>query len=99
MRVVLMARDAYEEVAKPLEPYVVVFVLFAVPAAVMATDYCVDHSSAQSTASTASEGNRDTTDVFGAHNIHYGLCDVTCEMILAFRSIATVVACVPSNAC
>eukprot|EP00035_Acanthoeca_spectabilis_P012687 m.229977 g.229977 ORF g.229977 m.229977 type:complete len:536 (+) comp15685_c0_seq11:6726-8333(+) len=33
-------KDGYTEVARPLEPYVAVFILFGVPALVMATDYC-----------------------------------------------------------
>jgi hypothetical protein len=78
LRVQLIKRDAYEEVAKPLEPYVVVFILFAVPAAVMSTDYCVDNSGASS--------------ANASRNISYGTCNAWCEMILSFRSIATVAA-------
>lgn len=36
-----LRREAYKDVVKPLEPYVVVFVLFAVPAVVMSTDRCI----------------------------------------------------------
>jgi hypothetical protein len=92
LRVLLMARDAHEEVAKPLDPYVFVFVLFAIPAVVMTTDYCVDHSSAKNVDARMSAVSRNSTNLFGNHAIHHGLCDVTCEMILAFRSLATVVA-------
>jgi hypothetical protein len=42
---ILEARgDAFTEVAKPLEPYIMVFVVFAVPAIVMSTSYCQSHS-------------------------------------------------------
>jgi hypothetical protein len=39
-------REAFNEVAKPLEPYVFVFVVFSVPALVMSTSFCQDHSGA-----------------------------------------------------
>ena len=94
LRVLLMAREAHEEVAKPLEPYVFVFVLFCVPAAVMATDYCVEHSHARAAWNSPADqsGANLTSANNGNHFISNGLCDVTCEMILAFRTIATIVA-------
>jgi hypothetical protein len=88
LRVLLMARDAHEEVAKPLDPYVFVFVLFAIPAAVMTTDYCADHSSAKY----IYQMSDNSSNIQGNHALSYGLCDLACEMILAFRSLATVVA-------
>eukprot|EP00035_Acanthoeca_spectabilis_P002220 m.86004 g.86004 ORF g.86004 m.86004 type:complete len:786 (+) comp11433_c0_seq1:411-2768(+) len=78
----LMAKEAYEEVAKPLEPFVFIFVLFGIPAAVMASSYCEKHSGAQV------GDQQDNTD--GTFYLSYGLCDVWCELILAFRSLATV---------
>ena len=35
-----LIEEGYDEVVKPLEPYVATFILFAVPAVFMATDYC-----------------------------------------------------------
>eukprot|EP00040_Diaphanoeca_grandis_P006241 m.36599 g.36599 ORF g.36599 m.36599 type:complete len:789 (-) comp17403_c0_seq2:198-2564(-) len=40
-QVVLKQREAYMEIAKPLEPYIAVFICFSVPAVVMATDFCI----------------------------------------------------------
>lgn len=40
MRLLDLRREAYNEIARPLEPYIAVFILFAIPAIVMATDYC-----------------------------------------------------------
>lgn len=39
-----LQKEGYREVAKPLEPYVLVFIVFAVPAIVMSTTECVNHS-------------------------------------------------------
>ena len=36
--------EGYREVAKPLEPYVLVFIVSAVPAIVMSTTECANHS-------------------------------------------------------
>ena len=78
-RIVDLMREGYEEVARPLEPYVLVFLLFGVPAVVMATDFCRNHSNA--------EAGGYTTN----HEITYGTCDVICELALSFRSLASVV--------
>jgi hypothetical protein len=40
-------REAFNEVAKPLEPYIFVFVAFAAPAFVMSTTFCQNHSGAR----------------------------------------------------
>eukprot|EP00041_Stephanoeca_diplocostata_P014191 m.255486 g.255486 ORF g.255486 m.255486 type:complete len:398 (-) comp19616_c0_seq4:151-1344(-) len=40
MRLLDLRREAYNEIARPLEPYIAVFIVFAIPAIVMATDYC-----------------------------------------------------------
>jgi hypothetical protein len=77
-------REAFNDVVKPLELYIVVFVLFAAPAIVMSTTYCQNHSGA-SYASTAGEGGSGA-----AADLTYGTCDVWCEFVLAFRSLATV---------
>eukprot|EP00041_Stephanoeca_diplocostata_P029045 m.847356 g.847356 ORF g.847356 m.847356 type:complete len:427 (+) comp23484_c0_seq1:277-1557(+) len=45
MRLFQLRRAAYDEIAGPLEPYVVVFVLFVVPSIVMVTDYCLNVAS------------------------------------------------------
>ena len=78
-------REAFAEVAKPLEPYIAVFVLFAVPAFVMSTAFC-ENSSGASAANDRSvaSANEYTTD------ISYGTCDVWCEFVLAFRTLSTV---------
>eukprot|EP00041_Stephanoeca_diplocostata_P012249 m.205328 g.205328 ORF g.205328 m.205328 type:complete len:126 (+) comp18872_c0_seq2:1654-2031(+) len=44
MKMFSLRRDAFDEIARPLEPHVFVFVLFAVPAVVMTTDYCQDRT-------------------------------------------------------
>lgn len=83
--VLMLLKEGYEEVARPLEPFVVVFVLFGIVCIVMATDWCQADSIAHSYQSTS--GNQ------GYHNnfITYGKCDVACEFVLFFRSLATVV--------
>jgi hypothetical protein len=83
--------DAFAEVAKPLEPYIFVFVVFSVPAIVMSTAFCQSHSGER-------ESNYEVTgyDRSGGSNnggdqvFTYGTCDVWCEFVLAFRSLATV---------
>eukprot|EP00037_Helgoeca_nana_P009398 m.82503 g.82503 ORF g.82503 m.82503 type:complete len:1195 (+) comp19552_c0_seq1:104-3688(+) len=65
---------AYTAVAKPMEPYLVVFVVFAVPAIVMSTTTCHDNSRVSVESSF----------------IEYGTCDLWCEFTLAWRSLATV---------
>ena len=79
-------REAFNEVAKPLEPYIIVFVVFAAPAFVMSTPFCQYHSGANAAGGvSASEG------VDGAStNFTYGTCDVWCEFVLAFRSLGAV---------
>eukprot|EP00040_Diaphanoeca_grandis_P035955 m.227430 g.227430 ORF g.227430 m.227430 type:complete len:1154 (-) comp33520_c1_seq1:83-3544(-) len=61
----------WTEVAKPLEPYVAVFILFAIPATVMGTDTC------------ESDSNLADAD----HDVS---CEHICEMVLALRTLATV---------
>lgn len=69
--------------AKPLEPYILVFIAFAAPAFVMSTEYCQNHSGAE-----AATLSFDTNG--GASNITYGTCDAWCEFLLSFRSLGTV---------
>lgn len=83
-RLLILCRQTYEDVAKPLEPLVIVFVLFGVPAALMATDYCKENSSARSQSVSISVNSDNTA-------ISYGVCDTACELALAFRSLATVI--------
>jgi hypothetical protein len=45
-RLLDMVKDGFEEVARPLEPFVAVFVLWGVPAMMMATDFCQYQSGA-----------------------------------------------------
>jgi hypothetical protein len=85
-RRVLAARlDAFADVAKPLEPYIAVFVLFAAPAFVMSTTFCQNHSQASVTGRMETASNR-----AGSADVTYGTCDVWCEFVLAFRSLGTV---------
>eukprot|EP00035_Acanthoeca_spectabilis_P028292 m.469958 g.469958 ORF g.469958 m.469958 type:complete len:813 (+) comp29261_c0_seq1:117-2555(+) len=81
-RVLDLMRKGYDDVAKPLEPYIAVFVAFGVPAVVMATDYCRDNSSANAPRASGSSDSSST--------VAYGTCDVWCELVLSFRSLATV---------
>eukprot|EP00041_Stephanoeca_diplocostata_P014036 m.252075 g.252075 ORF g.252075 m.252075 type:complete len:409 (+) comp19551_c0_seq1:262-1488(+) len=39
-----LRKQACEEIVKPLDPYVVVFVVFAIPGIVLTTDWCAAHS-------------------------------------------------------
>jgi hypothetical protein len=77
-------REAFNEVAKPLEPYVFVFVVFAAPAFVMSTSFCQKHSGASATY-VSNNGY-----VSAAADYSYGTCDVWCELVLAFRSLGAV---------
>eukprot|EP00041_Stephanoeca_diplocostata_P042238 m.10488 g.10488 ORF g.10488 m.10488 type:complete len:457 (-) comp7521_c0_seq1:341-1711(-) len=43
-KILNLRRDAFAELATPLEPYVAIFVVFAIPAIIMSTDYCVQRS-------------------------------------------------------
>lgn len=79
-------REAFKEVAKPLEPYIAVFVVFAVPAFVMSTSFCRDNSGATSGGTSSTVGGAGATTT-----LTYGTCDVWCEFALAFRSLCTVV--------
>ena len=45
-RLLRVRREAFNELAKPLEPYIFVFALFAAPAFVMSTPFCQDRSGA-----------------------------------------------------
>lgn len=56
-------KDAYAEVARPLEPFVIVFILFGVPATVMASDKCRDLSGANANAEVTGYRNADITCV------------------------------------
>jgi hypothetical protein len=78
-----LRREAFNEVAKPLEPYIFVFVVFAAPAFVMSTPFCQSHSGATSAIGGSSNLNAFT-------DFTYGTCDVWCEFALAFRSLGTV---------
>ena len=75
-----LIKEGYDELFHPLEPFVAVFVVFGIPACVMATDWCQEHS--QVSASGNSWGS--------VAKITGGNCDVVCELVLSFRSIATV---------
>ena len=76
-------REAFNEVARPLEPYIAVFVVFAAPAVLMSTTYCDEHSGVR-------EENGHYEGVGGVRKRTYGMCDVLCEFALAFRSLASV---------
>ena len=78
-------RNAFNEVAKPLEPYIAVFVLFAAPAFVMSTTFCTNHSGAIATGGTGSVSSAGVSTDFT-----FETCDVWCEFVLAFRSLAVV---------
>jgi hypothetical protein len=77
-RFLVLIKESYDELFLPLEPFVAVFILFGIPACVIATDFCVEHSRIH----TSHDG--------GVGTISVGFCNVTCELILSFRSIATV---------
>ena len=83
-RVLVARKEAFTDVAKPLEPYIVVFVAFVAPAVVMSTSFCQTHSGAHTATLTASNINA------GSNNLTYGTCDVWCEFVLAFRSLGAV---------
>jgi hypothetical protein len=50
LRFLTISKETYEELARPLEPFVFVFILFGIPATVMATDYCTNNSHSKGTA-------------------------------------------------
>ena len=61
------------------------FVIFCVPAIIMSTPYCENRSGA------ITEGQEVSfTGSGSAEAISYGTCDVWCELVLAFRSLGTV---------
>lgn len=76
-----LAREGYDEVARPLEPFVAIFMLFGIPALVMATDFCQDHSNANTLIASGT--------AIQSYSIDYGICYPACELVLAFRSVAT----------
>lgn len=80
-----LQQDGFREVVAPLEPYVAIFVIFGIPAVVMSTRFCEGHSGA--TADSA-EQSLDPTYT----DITYGDCNVYCEFVLSFRSLASAVA-------
>jgi hypothetical protein len=90
--------EAFNEVAKPLEPYIFVFVVFAAPAFVMSTSFCQSRSGASASdmgttsgRDGAAGGSLGTSGDNGdATDFKYGTCDVWCEFVLAFRSLGTV---------
>eukprot|EP00041_Stephanoeca_diplocostata_P032155 m.1023388 g.1023388 ORF g.1023388 m.1023388 type:complete len:434 (+) comp24097_c0_seq2:257-1558(+) len=45
-RVLVLRREAFDEIARPLEPYIAVFFVFGIPAVVMSMDFC-QHISTQ----------------------------------------------------
>jgi hypothetical protein len=81
-------REAFDTVVKPLEPYVVVFIIFALPAFVMSTEFCRSHSGVTSSDVGVTMGGN---VALGLAAMDFGTCDVWCELALAFRSLGTVV--------
>jgi hypothetical protein len=77
-----LTKESYDELFRPLEPFVAVFIAFGIPACVMATNYCHGRSGVSTDGSLTTGTVRDEISV--------GKCDVVCELILSFRSIATV---------
>lgn len=69
IKLLVLQRDAYLEIAKPLEIYVALFIFFSIPAIIMATDWCAVN-------------NQNFTDTVN--------CNTVAELVLAVRSIATV---------
>jgi hypothetical protein len=80
-------QEAFNEVAKPLEPYIIVFVLFAAPAFVMSTPFCQEHSGASTPGDEGAAGHLGGDE---GTDFTYRTCDVWCEFVLAFRSLAAV---------
>jgi hypothetical protein len=60
-RELAMQRKAHIEVSRPLEPYVLIFVVFGVPAAVMASNFCRDDSHATTDAASDRGSNGSIT--------------------------------------
>eukprot|EP00035_Acanthoeca_spectabilis_P007620 m.139478 g.139478 ORF g.139478 m.139478 type:complete len:1141 (-) comp14018_c0_seq2:130-3552(-) len=78
-----LQREGYVEIAAPLQPYVLVFLLFGIPAVVMSTNYCQAKSGA--VISELALGASGTE-----RNVTFGECSVWCEFALAFRSLGAV---------
>eukprot|EP00037_Helgoeca_nana_P006943 m.63461 g.63461 ORF g.63461 m.63461 type:complete len:1151 (+) comp17789_c1_seq1:288-3740(+) len=79
-----LVEEGYSMLAKPLEPFLVVFIFFGIPAAVMSTSYCEQRSG------TEDFGPKDAESGFSAARYRYGTCFAWCELLLAFRSFITV---------
>ena len=43
-RLLELIKEGYDELARPLEPFVAIFIFFGIPACVMATDFCKENS-------------------------------------------------------
>lgn len=70
-------------VSKPLEKYWVVYVLCSIPAAVMSTSYCQNQSRSDTVQTGYYQGL--------AYSMTFGTCYSWCELVLAMRTLATVV--------
>lgn len=88
-RVLDLQRRAYTEVARPLEPYVVVLLIFAIPGIVMTTPWCIKWSAIK-VMHVGFAGARNSTGFYNTGDGQVLLCDSICELLLAFRSAATV---------
>jgi hypothetical protein len=74
-----LTKESYDELFCPLEPFVAVFIVFGIPACVMATDYCQDRSQVSATGASYVSGN--------VAAITVGKCDVTGLRAHSFLSI------------
>lgn len=83
-----LERAEYTEVWRPLEAYILIFVLFGVPAVLMSTEYCASHSAVN----TAGQLEYKDGSYFGGkiYALSYGECFVWAELALSFRTLATV---------
>ena len=83
------------DVAQPLEPYIAVFVVFAAPAFVMSTSFCQTGSGAAVSTAVGTSSQGPVSVVYSDNgaddNLTFGTCNVWCEFVLAFRSLAIVV--------
>ena len=82
MQLMEARRDVFAQIASPLEPYIGVFMIFAIPAVIMSTPFCQSDSGAQNGNFVV---NSRVDRVFT-----FGTCDVWCQLVLAFRSLGTV---------
>lgn len=80
-----IVKEGYREVTKPLEAYLLVFVLFGIPAATMSSNFCAIRSRSTTQTSVGEES-------FDLSSSTYGTCDVWCELVLSFRTLATIAA-------